>query len=94
MTTINVTAEHIAAGERENCERCPVALAIRDAFPHLVYIEVAPEGISISLRGADIWGLKAHVDVAREVQEFIRAFDSGEPVEPFTFELDYPKVAA
>ena len=94
MTTINVTAEHIARGERENCERCPVALAIRDAFPDLAYIEVAPEGIGIGPPGADIYGIEAHIDVPREVQEFIWDFDDSGRGEPFSFDLDYPAVTS
>ena len=87
MTAVSVTAAHIAMGEPENCEGCPVVLAIRDAFPGLAYVAVGPEEITIQpgLQEPEI-----HLNVSREVQEFIWDFDDGADSAPFTFELDYP----
>ena len=89
MTAVSVTAAHIAAGERENCEGCPVVLAIRDAYPGLAYVAAGPEEITIQpgLQEPEI-----RLDVSREVQEFIWDFDDGGEPGPFTFELDYPAV--
>ena len=85
MTTINITAEHIAKGFARDSGRCPVALAIRDAFPKAGNIAVT--GLYIHM------GLREH-ELPAEVQHFTWDFDAGRPVEPFTFELDYPEVAA
>ena len=89
MTTITVTAEHIARGEREDCEGCPVALAIQEAFPDLSYSIVGPEEITMGPLEAEI-----SLPTPREAVFFILAFDNGEPVRPFAFELDYPPEVA
>ena len=48
MTTVSVTAKHLAKGIREDCEHCPVALAIVDAIPGPIGVWVGPDEISIS----------------------------------------------
>jgi len=89
MTAVSVTADHIAMGDRENCETCPVALAIAETFADLTYVSVDPGGL---IAATGLPGREIFVDLPREVQEFIWDFDDGDPVEPFTFELDYPAV--
>lgn len=83
-TVINVTAEDIAAGEQRECDFCPIALALRDAFPDARVISVSPD--SVDLDGIEI-------DLPDIAVEFIHAFDGGEGGEPFSFELDYPAVS-
>jgi hypothetical protein len=83
MTTVSVTAEHITKGFARDCERCPVALAIRDAFPAVAHVTVT--GLYVRM------GIREH-EMPAEVQQFTWAFDTGQPIEPFTFELDYPAV--
>jgi hypothetical protein len=91
MTTINVTAEHIARGEPENCERCPVALAIMDALPGAGVPEVGPSQVTFRVAD-DKW---ADIDLPQAAGDFIETFDGGTAdVEPFTFDLDYPAVTA
>jgi hypothetical protein len=85
MTAITVTAGHIAKGEAGECERCPVALAILDAFPDPVYVSVGLDNIIVGPPGTVI-------DAPLEVRAFIEVFDSTGDGEPFTFTLDYPTV--
>ena len=85
MTAISVTAGHIAKGFARDCEHCPVALALRDAFPEVRHISVT----SLYVR----MGIREH-ELPAEVQQFTWEFDTGQPVGPFTFELDYPAVTA
>ena len=89
MTTVSVTAGHIAKGKRDDCTRCPVVLAVRDAFP-------AASSVLVS-------GLHVYMQISRRelehelpagVQEFIHAYDTRQPVAPFTFDLDYPAEVA
>ncbi len=87
MTAISVTAEHIAKGEPENRERCPVALAIMDALPNATAIEVTGTLLSIS-HGEQFFTTR----LPPKASEFVRDFDDSEPVQPFTFDLDYPAV--
>jgi hypothetical protein len=89
MTAISVTAEHIAAGQRGDCAFCPVALAVTGAFPRVAYLRVYVHEVVI--RGAPET-VMAGVTMPLVAQRFIRDFDAGQPVEPFTFELDYPAV--
>ena len=91
MTAINVTAGHIARGEPENCEACPVALAIMDALPSAGVPSVGPSEVTFRV-AVDKW---VDIDLPRAVSDFIETFDGGTAdVEPFTFELDYPAVTA
>lgn len=90
MTTISVTAEHITKGKRQMCEFCPVALAAIDAFPDLTRIVVGTTEMTIT----DGNGKLTDIELPPSAIEFIEAFDDEQGVEPFTFELDYPAVAA
>jgi hypothetical protein len=87
VTTINVTAGHIAKSRRQDCWRCPVALAIRSAFPNATAIEVTAAWAGIS-DGEQY----AEIRLPLEASEFIWEFDDGGTPEPFTFDLDYPAV--
>lgn len=89
MTTINVTARHIAAGEPGDCRFCPIALAVESAFPDATEIQVTGSSLSIS-RGA------RHFETLLpwKAIDFIRAYDEAGFVVPFSFDLDYPEVAA
>jgi hypothetical protein len=91
MTAISVTAEHIAEGIREDCERCPVALAIADAFPDLTYVRVGPDNIGVQRGVGEFQTLLA---VPPDAQNFIWDFDDGATPDPFTFDLNYPAVTA
>lgn len=79
---VEVTAEDIAMGQRYSAEKCPVALAIeratgRRAIAGLTTIHWYPPGESWMCRQG----------LPREVARFIRAFDHGRPVSPFSFSL-------
>jgi hypothetical protein len=88
VTAVSVTAEHIFMGDREDCETCPVALAIAETFDDLTHVAVGPDVITLQ----DLEGSRVRIGASREVQEFIWDFDDGGTPGPFTFELDYPAV--
>ena len=90
MTAISVTAGHIAAGERDNCEECPIALAIMEAIPGACCVYVGYPTATIGM--AD--GGKTEVELPDDALAFIWDFDNRQTVKPFTFELDYTAVAA
>lgn len=87
--TVSVTAEHIAEGEREQCETCPVALAVKDAFPGALLVSVNGWTIRICFRDRDVL-----VRLADEAGDWIAAFDNCCPVSPFTFEIEIPGASA
>lgn len=78
---IAVTQAHIDAGEKQQCYRCPIALAIKDAVP-LLAVEVA-------IHEARIGGV--YCFLPHEARQFIRAFDEYGClfVRPFEFDLGY-----
>lgn len=80
MTTIHVNAEHIRHGISQECCHCPVALALfeQTKTPYVV-------------AGCHVVGLdKVEIPLPENARAFIAAFDEGEPVKPFAFEIDLP----
>lgn len=79
--TVEVRWDHIQRGATRNIRACPVALALKDATgtawtvsQHSLY-EVG----SLSYRAAP-----------RSVHDFVVLFDTGTPVQPFSFEIALP----
>jgi hypothetical protein len=85
MLKIQVTGEDIANGKPDDCESCPIALAMKRAIPDLDWIEVDGDAQWGTTDGG--FGTR-FPEVAKN---FIRAFDSGDPVKPFEFECE-PRV--
>lgn len=72
-----VTQEDIDNGDRTQSARCPIALAISRAY-----------GIKNIAVGMDrVTGMSKTRWLPIEAQNFVLAFDNGEPVEPFEFRL-------
>jgi hypothetical protein len=84
---INVEPEHIQNGNRASTTSCPIALALNNAPMS------SGSSTSISLLGewfvdsneAQLSSWKGFLP--EDACDFIRAFDDGEDVEPFTFNL-------
>lgn len=75
---INVTADHISHGKRANACDCPVALAARAA----------------GFKDAQVYashmywlGGRKMQDLPNKAMAFIRDFDEGRPVQPFSMEV-------
>lgn len=82
--TVEVTKEDIALGKRENCNACPIALAVlRVSKGRAVYVEAA------SLIAIGAMEYMVEPTSAVEVDFFINSFDSGhkDGLAPFSFEL-------
>jgi hypothetical protein len=95
MTTISVTAEHIANGTPGSSWGCAIVLAIRDAFPGVVDASAGEVTASLIIEdeyGAPLPGVD--LDLPDAACDFVEAFDNEWDVEPFTFDLDYPAVTA
>lgn len=81
-TTIRVLEDHIMRGEAENCEKCPIALALLDQLTGPVeFIEVSEAEITVHLPGGDYYT----ADAPAEAASFISLFDHGQDVRPFEF---------
>jgi hypothetical protein len=77
MTTVHVTQKHIDNGEQCDGRECPIALAARDAFPDI--------HISVSHHYIFVDGKSQLLPV--NVSRFIKTFDGGGMVKPFSFEV-------
>lgn len=82
--TINVTQEHISKGKRYAWE-CPIALALKDAICRWCGPNVGTNYIGFY----DKSEIRHIVETPVAAQEFIRKFDNGKPVKPFSFEIPY-----
>lgn len=93
MTTITVTAEHIAEGVPGECTECPIALAIAEAIPELREVAVYTDHVGI---WTDYPPGRTFIEVVlpEKAAAFIKAYDGTMDGEPFSFDLDYPAVAA
>lgn len=81
---IKVTQKHIDNGVKNNCEACPVALAMKDKG--MRDIRVMPnmfECIEFTSKA----GLIHLRDMPNKVMEFVAKFDTGKKVKPFEFRL-------
>lgn len=82
---LRVTKEHIAKGFRSSRTSCPIALAFKQAHPHLKLDAVVPWSIYV----ADPQRAFRRFDLPQAAQDFIRKFDQAgaKEVKPFEFEL-------
>jgi hypothetical protein len=74
---ISVTAKDIAAGARNDCTACPIALAMRRA------------GLSEpwARPGNLFWERDRSAETPDVAADFMKRFDDGEPVKPFRFTI-------
>lgn len=77
---IEVTEEDIKLGQKESCYMCPIARAIERTTKSLWGVRGE---FAFRASSPDIC-----VDLPDAAQNFISLFDSGCPVEPFTFEIE------
>ncbi|QDK02061.1 hypothetical protein SEA_GIBBLES_104 [Gordonia phage Gibbles] len=76
---VTVTQEHIDNGKPYEICNCPIALALKDKdFNH---VEVSTIGMTASKDDELLY-----YTIPTVAKEFIKAFDDGQPVKPFTFE--------
>jgi hypothetical protein len=82
--TIIVTQEDIDRGVREDCGKCPVAIAASRVFTDIRWISVT-DTIEFGEQpaGVQVWSLPP------EASQFIDAFDNKRHVEPFEFVTEY-----
>ena len=75
---IRVTQKHLREGKRNEADRCPLALALRDMGVETPWVE--EEDIYYGGQGK-----RCHH--TRDSLAFINSFDEGLPVHPMTFDL-------
>ena len=85
--TITVTAADIENGLPMYCGKCPIALAVKRAAGEW-NVNVAQDDIQIYHHQL---GQRA-AKTSRRARRFVRRFDSGKNVEPFTFRASFREV--
>lgn len=83
--TINVTKDDIEFGVTCDVERDPIVLAIKRALPHGTEVLVGGRIAKLRMPGAVHF---EQVNLPNSVIDFVKAFDRGRDVKPFTFELE------
>jgi hypothetical protein len=83
-TVVTVSSAHIGRGERGSAVDCPLALAIREAYP----------GCNVSVRQNAIFfcdNKESYVckelPIDIRIQAWLSAYDMGHPVGPISFDL-------
>ena len=87
IVTVQVTSEDIAHGLSGNCDRCPVALAIRRLLLPGIFVRAGTWFFALH-RGSDV--SQYNQMLPGQAVDFITAFDSGKTPEPFEFQIDIP----
>lgn len=75
---VKVTRKHIVRGKQDNAVFCPVALALKEAFPNLRCVLVDTKTVSFRNGWAQL---------PRRVINFIKRFDNTKSVKPFSFSI-------
>lgn len=79
---ITVTLKDIAGGVREDCAYCPIALAVKRAFPLASEVTVDYNDLSF-YHGSQIFS----ADVPQHVADWMDSFDHARGVQPVSFPL-------
>jgi hypothetical protein len=83
---IQVTQKDIDKGLKSSCYECPIALAFKRKVKNQILFGYAVNYESIDHFTKDNkWYIYA---LPKKAQTFIKRFDGGKPVEPFTFEIE------
>ncbi len=75
---VNVTAQDISRGKRADCERCPIAIALRRICVGDFWV------------GDEIFCADIRIKTPPKPLKFIAQFDAYRVVKPFTFTLNVP----
>jgi len=79
---IRVTKKHIQDGVQNSKCACPVALAMKEYFGFDAFEDADVGQVYLSISNFVLTER-----VPSSVRKFIKQFDEGKPVKPFTFEL-------
>jgi hypothetical protein len=85
---IKVTQEDIDRGVSTDCTKCPIALACIRSVPSIESCLVDPREIAFFPPRSNIW---VDVKTPYAAVRFMREFDGGHPVSPFSFTLELPE---
>ncbi len=82
MTKIHVTQKHIDKGIKNNCLKCPVALALYE------YSKMLCDNITVIHQLSILYSNRIeYYHMPKSIIRFIRKFDTNKKVKPFNFVL-------
>lgn len=88
---INVTQECIDKGKRCDCELCPIALAAVEAGIPSVGVGKSAMNVYSNFSVMNVYGNPSYVvGLPNVAHNFIDAFDRGDTVKPFEFDIEVP----
>ena len=91
---IDVTQEHIDDGLESDCQRCAVALALKERFGDLAWVCVGTgkaEVIFDDVVDGALVRESYDFTIETNVREFIKDFDSGNDVSPIRIQMPYAR---
>lgn len=95
LTKIEVTQEDIRSGQRCDCTRCPLAVAVARKAPGAKQVSVSNGMAWFFARNPDehspVAELLSQAALPGEGRLFYVQFDQGKIVAPFSFDLDIPE---
>ena len=80
---IQVKNSHIRSGLSFDGEKCPVALAMREALPQFPHLAVG----KTTWREYSLWNAPKH-ELPDIVCQFIQQYDNNLVVQPFSFDIE------
>ena len=86
--TIHITANHIRAGKRGECQECPIALAIQELLHPRAWCSVSGDMVAFGFGTSPVavYG----VALPSVAVEFVRNFDASVWVEGMVLEVEVP----
>jgi hypothetical protein len=84
-TTITVTADDIAKGKPCSAGRCPIATALNRSLSDEYSNTLVGHHFASVLGKRGRW---VQIKLPDNASRFVRAFDEGQPVEPFSFAVE------
>lgn len=88
IVIVKVTKNHIQHGVKCHALNCPISQAFRDAGLNIV---LGP--YNLLFVGTDSYKYVDNIDCTPKMAKFIRDFDCGRPVEPFSIKVRIRKAA-
>ncbi len=86
---IKVTAKHISNGTALSMCDCPVALALKQQLHKLVIVQVDQLEYMPYSHASKYCFVTRTSDTPKKVKQFIKRFDSGKRVRPFSFDVSF-----
>lgn len=88
---LNVTKAHIKNGQPVNPSKCPIANSIMENIKNAYFVSVLPDQVAIKIKNGN--KVSAYKSITPKLANtFIKRFDDGKRVGPFSLELMFEKV--